>query len=165
MTSIQCLAFLGEKMRVSDKFQERFNDLVEEKFSFEKKTEVARQIGITYNTFSKIGNYGIVPKVSVLIRIADYFNVSIEYLLAESDDEYFEKSKAPSTFLERLNELKEKKEIKSYYRLAENLHLDRTVISNWLNDGFLPELSNLELLSDFFDVSIDYLLGRTDYER
>ncbi len=82
-------------MRVSVKFQERFNDLVEEKFSFDKKTEAARLIGITYVTFSKICNYGIVPKVPVLIKIADYF----------------------------------------------------------------------KLLSYFFDVSIDYLLGRTDYER
>ncbi len=152
-------------MRVSVKFQERFNDLVEEKFSFDKKTEAARLIGITYVTFSKICNYGIVPKVPVLIKIADYFNVSIEYLLAESDDEYFEKSKTQSTFPERLSELKNKKGINSYYELSEKLHIHRNNISNWRLDGYLPEISNLELLSDFFDVSIDYLLGRTDYER
>ncbi len=152
-------------MRVSVKFQERFNDLVEENFSFAKKTEAARQIGITYVTFSKICNYGIVPKVPVLIKIADYFNVSIEYLLAESDDEYFEKSKTQSTFSERLNELKNKRGINSYYELSEKLHIHRNNISNWRLDGYLPEISNLELLSDFFDVSLDYLLGRTDYER
>ncbi len=150
-------------MRISNEFQKRFKELSDEINI--NKVQIAKQIGITYSTFSKIYNYGIVPRTAVLIQIADFFNVSIEFLLAMTDEEYFDKSKSHQTFRERLVLLKEKNSIKSYYSLSEKLHIDRKVISNWLHIGFLPEISNLELLSDFFDVSLDYLLGRTDYER
>ena len=55
-------------------------------------------MNIAYTIFSKAYNYGIVPKPIILMRIADFFNISVEYLLGNTDDEYFEKSKSPKTF-------------------------------------------------------------------
>ena len=64
-------------MQISVEFQNRFKELTEEA-GFGNKTVAAEKIGITYATFSKIYNYGIVPKVSVLIKIADRFFPDIE---------------------------------------------------------------------------------------
>ena len=58
---------------------ERFEELL--KKSGLKISDVARQTGISYSTFTdwKAGRYQ--PKVVKLQRIADFFGVSIEYLM------------------------------------------------------------------------------------
>lgn len=151
-------------MRISTEFQNRFKELLQD-LNITNKTLAAEKIGITYVTFSKALNYGIVPKIAVLIKLADFFNVSIEYLLAMTDEEYFEKSANPKTFPERLNYLREKKGIPTIYVLADQIHIHRNIIGQWINKNYIPELDNLEIIADFFNVSLDYLLGRTDYEK
>lgn len=151
-------------MQISVEFQNRFQELLEEA-GFGTKTLAAEKLGITYVTFSKAYNYGIVPKVSVLIQIADCFNVSIEYLLAHTDNDRFTKSNHPHSFGERLVLLKEQKGLKSFYELAEQVHIHKSNISQWLNKNYLPEIESLEILADYFGVSLDYLLGRTDDEN
>lgn len=148
-------------MRISVEFQNRFIDLVEETYN-DAKTLAAEKIGITYVTFSKIYNYGILPKVAVLVRIADFFNVSMEYLLAHTDDDRFVRSEHPQTFQERLILLKEEKGLKSFYELAEKVHIHKSNISQWLLKNYIPEIESLEILADYFGVTLDYLLGRAD---
>lgn len=66
-----------------------------------------------------------------------------------------------ATFAERLK----------YERLRSNLNqeelackigLGRTSISKYENGRQIPEMITLEKLADFFNVSIDYLLGKID---
>ncbi len=151
-------------MRISAEFQKRFQELSEEA-GFGNKTLAAKQLGITYVTFSKAYNYGIVPKGSVLIQIADCFGVSIEYLLAHTDNDRFTKSDHPQSFGERLILLKEQKGLRSFYELADQVHIHKSNISQWLSKNYLPEIESLEILADYFGVSLDYLLGRTDDEN
>ncbi len=146
-------------MAVSIDFQNRITDLVAE--SENKKSELPMQIGIDYRSLSNALNYGIVPKPRILIRIADYYNISIKFLLGKTEDEYFEKSKNPSNFKNRLNSLCAENKI-TYYKLGKVCHFDKSYISRWLNRNYLPSLEILEVLADYFMVSIDYLLGRSD---
>lgn len=148
-------------MAISKEFQNRFIELSEE-LDTKKKTDTAKKIGITYATFSNAYNYGILPTVPILIRIADYFNISVEYLIANTDSEYFCKSLSPKTFSERLEEQRQKKNIDTVYELSQRIHIHRNNIANWLKNDYIPELDDLTLLANFFDVSIDYMLGRTD---
>ena len=46
--------------------------------------------------------------------------------------------------------------------LSEILGVDRTSISKYENGKQLPEVPILEKISDYFNVSTDYLLGKTD---
>lgn len=48
--------------------------------------------------------------------------------------------------------------------LAKKLNVSKQCISNWENDNVQPSIEMLEKLSDFFDVTTDYLLGRTAEE-
>ena len=57
--------------------------------------------GIDYRSLSNSLNYGIIPSPRILIRIANYFNVSIKYLLGTTDDEYFNQATAQSDFKTR----------------------------------------------------------------
>lgn len=148
-------------MAISKDFRKRFVELTNdiEAKSKEKKAEI---IGINRSTFSNAFNYGIVPKTSSLITIADYFNISIEYLIANTDDEYFDRSTHPSNFSERLEELRIEHGIKTRYELAQKLLIHRNNIAQWYKLNCLPLLDDLLIIANYFNVSIDYLLGRTD---
>lgn len=148
-------------MAVIREFQNRFIELVEE-MNVANRTVAAQQLGITYNTFSKIYNYGIIPQNKVLIQLADHFNVSLDFLLGKTDNERFVKSRAGENFACRLERLRRENGIKSVYALAQKLHIHQNNIGRWIKFGYLPELEDLEIIASFFDVSIDYLIGRTD---
>lgn len=46
--------------------------------------------------------------------------------------------------------------------LAKKLNIRQTTVSSWENGISVPDYPTLIKLADFFDVSIDYLLGRED---
>jgi len=49
----------------------------------------------------------------------------------------------------------------SQVELAKKLSVTKQTVSNWENDNIQPSIDMLERLADFFNVSTDYLLGRT----
>ena len=61
------------------------------------------------------------------------------------------------TFGERLYELRKQKNI-SQEELAELLDVSRQSISKWENDKAYPEMTRLLFMSDYFRVSLDYLM-------
>ncbi len=61
------------------------------------------------------------------------------------------------TFGERLYELRKNKNI-SQEELAELLDVSRQSISKWENDKAYPEMTRLLFMSEYFDVSLDYLM-------
>ena len=65
-------------------------------------------------------------------------------------------------FGERLLELRKEKGI-SQAKLAKDLQVSYAVVCYWETDRSEPTAPNLVKLADYFDVSIDYLLGRKEY--
>ena len=63
---------------------------------------------------------------------------------------------------ERIRELMKEHGL-NQVRLAEKVGLKQNTISAWLRDRKEPCIASLWLLADFFDVDIDYLVGRRDY--
>lgn len=61
------------------------------------------------------------------------------------------------TFGERLFELRKLRNV-SQEELAEILDVSRQSISKWENDKAYPEMTRLLFMSDFFNVSLDYLM-------
>jgi len=61
----------------------------------------------------------------------------------------------------RLKELRKKKKI-TQLRLALELNTNQNTISRYETGEREPGLNELIKIADFFDVSIDYLLERTD---
>lgn len=146
-------------MAVSVEFQKQITDLVEE--SGIKRSELPNKMGIDYRSFSNALNYGIIPKPRILVRIADYFNIPLRYLLGQTEDDSFNKAPCSSNFNARLFSLCQEKDI-TYYKVSKDCHFDKSYISRWINKNYLPSLEIIDLLCDYFDVSPDYLLGRTD---
>lgn len=145
----------------SREFRRIFLDLIKELDC--KKSEVPEKLGIDYGIYKKIVDFGRIPKPVVLMRIADYFRVSVESLLGRSKEE-FEKSENPKTFWQRYTELKTERGLTDY-AVAQYLHVSTSYPANWKKFGYVPSLENLMILADLFQVSLDYLLGRTDQKN
>lgn len=61
----------------------------------------------------------------------------------------------------RIKELRQKKKI-SQLKLAMDLNMNQNSISRYETEQREADYKTLIALADYFDVSIDYLLGRTD---
>ena len=73
-----------------------------------------------------------------------------------------EKVKKEGEFLEfRLKELRKKKKI-SQLKLALDLNMNQNSISRYENLEREADYNTLIKFADYFNVSLDYLLGRTD---
>lgn len=64
-------------------------------------------------------------------------------------------------FSQRMQELRLSKGI-NQKTLSANLHLTYTTLWNYENGKKFPRLSDLVSIADYFNISIDYLLGRTN---
>lgn len=64
----------------------------------------------------------------------------------------------------RLKELREKRRL-SQITLAMELNLNQNSISRYENGEREADYSTLIAIADYFNVSVDYLLGRTDNPR
>ena len=63
----------------------------------------------------------------------------------------------------RLKELRKKRKI-SQMKLALDLNMNQNTISRYENLEREADYETLVLLADYFDVSLDYLLGRSEKE-
>ncbi|MDE6398253.1 MAG: helix-turn-helix domain-containing protein [Clostridiales bacterium] len=61
----------------------------------------------------------------------------------------------------KIRELREEKHL-TQIEMALNLGVSRQVYANWENEINQPELQMIITIADFFGVTTDYLLGRSD---
>lgn len=66
-----------------------------------------------------------------------------------------------STFAQRLKELRTGNKI-SQAKLAERLNMSQSGLSNWETGDNQPDTGSLLRLADIFEVTVDYLIGRSD---
>lgn len=62
------------------------------------------------------------------------------------------------TFGESLKELRTSRNI-SQIELSKEIYVSQSTVSKWENGLINPTMSNLIVLSDYFDISIDELIG------
>lgn len=145
--------------RISPAFQKRFEELSEELDI--PKSELAARFKVSPSVITRAKIYGIVPSLKILIRIADELQVALPYLLGETDDRAFYPSDKNVTFHERLKSLTAERHT-TYAKIAHHMPFSKNFFYEWQRMKILPSLDYLRALAEFFDVSIDYLLGRTD---
>ena len=65
-------------------------------------------------------------------------------------------------FWKRLNELMQEKNI-TFYKLSKETGITESAFSKWKKDKYKnPQQETINKISKFFNVSVDYLLGKTD---
>ncbi len=147
-------------MSVSLEFQKRICQLVED--SEHTRTELRALLGISSTAFTNAVVYGILPTPKTLIKIANYFEVSLSYLLGKCQTNDFTPAIKAVSFHERFASLCQEKSV-THYKVGMDCGFANSLIVRWFSKGYLPSLEILEILCDYFAVSPDYLLGRSDF--
>ena len=65
---------------------------------------------------------------------------------------------------DRIKQLRKKKGV-SQSQLAEAIGVKKNTVSNWERGKRKPDFAALQLLSEYFEVSFEYLLGSNDKEE
>lgn len=143
----------------SVKFYERLQELV-----FEKKITaeiLANAVSIDLSMIYKYLRNEYTPSTVNAIKIASYFNCSLDYLLSRTDKDEFINKPSNVNFYIRFKKLLTDINI-SRYKFKKDTGFARQSIDDWYNGIRMPTIENLILIADYFDCSIDYIVGRSD---
>ena len=144
---------------VSATFQNRIKQIIDDQ-ECEKK-DFPKRVGVSRDVIIRATRYGIIPSLKSLIKIADKINVSLYYLLGETDNNEFYAPEHPTDFHARLRQLTDERGEK-FSTVSNKMPFAYNSIYEWIRTGCLPSLEHIRPLAEYFGVSIDYLLGRTD---
>ncbi|MCX4313823.1 helix-turn-helix domain-containing protein [Pumilibacter muris] len=139
------------------KFAETLDSLM-----FEQKitaTQLAAAIGLDLATISRALHAQYTPSVNTLLKLADFFNCTTDYLLGREPENY------PSAFLpcppfaEQLVRLKERFNC-PWCHFYKHAQISASRFYEWKSGSREPTLNGIIALADGFDVTVDYILGR-----
>ena len=82
--------------------------------------------------------------------------------IATNSCRYFNEGSVKMSIGERITQLRQENNM-SQLQLAEVLGVSRQAVSKWESTQSIPDLYNILQLSALFNVSVDYLIGLTDY--
>ena len=111
-----------------------------------------------------------IPKSDTLAKIADYLDVSVDYLLGKTDIPQVINFPDRGAFMynsqETVNRIKfqAKKQNISINQLLSNCGLGKSTITK-MSNGTDILTHNFLKIANYLDCSVDYLLGRTDTKR
>lgn len=140
-----------------DKFSEILKELITEKeMSLRKLAEASKVSAIRYSKYLK----GAMPRIDVAIRIAQYFDCSLDYLFGLSDEKTYKKYESydMSKFVERYSLLLRENQI-SHWKFAKNNNISESSLRHW-KYGDIPKIDTLIIIAKGLKSSIDYLVGR-----
>jgi len=97
------------------------------------------------------------PSLNNAMQIANYLEMSLDYILENTTKNHFKKYKIPQknfyrNFEQRLNEIRISKN-----KLSKESQISLTTFRGWKN-GSIPKLSNVIIISKVLDCRIDDLL-------
>ena len=100
------------------------------------------------------------PSAKGLMRLADFMNVSVDYVLGLKADKRIIRSGTTEKFSKRVKLLLG--DDVTSYRLAKECKIGSSAVSKWQSGDRLPQIEVLIKLSSLFGVTVDWLLGRTN---
>ena len=101
------------------------------------------------------------PSTEYVLKVADFMNCSVDFLFERTENPSYQSAKIPSRFSERLSALIENGN-QSKNALAKIWKVEPSTISKWAQGQRIPKPDTIYKLADFYNCSMDYLLGRTD---
>lgn len=125
-------------------------------------SEFAEKLGCGKGTISRYLSGGKMPSVELLLKMADYFQCSTDYLLGLETENYPRVLKTPPSFQERLPLLCKqlnttKAEIKRKCNFAES------AIYFWQSGERKPSVESIYKIAVAYGYSMDFILGRSDF--
>ena len=137
-------------------FHERLSELMIEKGV--NTVSLATAIGVSDETVRRWRNGQRDILLSQLVKLADYFQCSLDFLAGRSDTVLDYQVREMPPFYDSLRAVMAEKGV-SRYRLVKELPVYDGYFTNW-KKGKNPNILTLILLADYLDVTIDHLAGR-----
>ena len=101
------------------------------------------------------------PNLYTVLKIANYFECSLNFLMGlDEDNKKIVNNVDISKFYPRYSELL-KEENLSHFALSKIIKTNTSSLIYWKN-GKTPKMDSLIKIANYFDVSLDYLVGRSD---
>ncbi len=125
--------------------------------------DLAVALHVSPNTLNQWERGKREPSFDSVSVIADYFDVSGDFLLGRDKSPCASDSKNANIML-KLKELRTKDAI-SQTTFANILGVSRSTVAMWETDKSQPDLDFVVKIADYFGVTVDYLLGREDVSR
>lgn len=140
-------------------FSKRLSFLIKELQVNQK--DFAVYVGVSEPVISRAVKYGIIPSTKILIKIANALKIPLAYLLGLSDETDIYLSETPTTFHTRLDFLKCEKNV-TYGQVAQKMTFSKNYFYEWQRLKTYPSIHFLQEIANYFSVSLDFLVGRTD---
>lgn len=127
-----------------------------------KQKELTDYLGISKNSFTDWKSGRIKSYTKYIPQIAEYLGVTTDYLLgrAEIDENFADEVSVGSRFNDIFERLCREKGV-SPNAVAKQLSISSGSVSEW-KKGRVPQNAKLRIIAEYFNVSTDYLLGKTD---
>lgn len=126
------------------------------KFKGLTQNEVAKILNTTQSQYGKYENGKTSISMENAKRLAEYYSVSVPYLLGLDDDSTNTIEKIPRKNI--FSELAKNKG-KSLKEISEETGIGYSTIGNYNQGSRIPKTENAFILADYFGVSVAYLLG------
>ena len=143
-------------MELMSKFAERLDEVMFDAHLNGK--ELALAVGVRPTTIYNLLNGKRQPSIEVLVRLADYFKISADYLLGREPERAMTTIKKRPPWKEQICFL-----LKHYgitkYRLCKDVPVTHSIFYAW-QKGSAPILDYVLRLADYFGCSVDFVLGR-----
>ncbi len=139
-------------------FIEILNDLIASSGLTLRRLE--KESGVSAMQYSRYLN-GSTPTIDIVVKIANYFGVTIDYLFGLEDKNSRNYNSADydiTNFVDKYEKLLKQNNI-SHYKFAKFHNFNESIIRHWKN-GKTPRLNYLYLIAKHLSSSIDELIGR-----
>lgn len=125
--------------------------------------ELSNRIGVHNSVLYLYRNNNVLPSVKTAVKIANYYDCSLNFLMGleireKMCDYNFDYD--CSKFYPRYSQLLKINDI-THNALCDKISLNHSSLTLW-KKGSVPNMDSLIKIAKYFDVSIDYLVGRSD---
>ncbi len=140
----------------------KFSDILDSlMFEHElNKTQLAKETGINATTIGRYLHAVYTPTVENLVKIANFFNCSTDFLLGREEENYSQTFYPCPPFAEQLKVLKEHFKCPwwDFYRKSQ---ISSSRFYDWKSGKRSPTLDCVIMLADSFCCTVDFIIGRT----
>ena len=139
-------------------FAEILDDLIAQRKM--NAQDFAKDSGVQPSSVSEYLRALRIPTVARLVQLADYFGCSTDYLLGFEEKPNDGNYSACPPFNKQLEFLKKYYKCTNSY-IYKGCGIPKTRFYDWLKGEHVPSLENVIKLAQFFNCSVDFVIGRT----
>lgn len=132
-------------------FSERLKKLRNEKRLSQK--ELAKELNMSQQTIAKWENNQSTPNPEMIVKIANFFDVSTDYLLGRTNEDIPTNKNFSHNHLQELI----KNKSSSLEEIAELLHTNKYEIAMYLSGIKFPTEKDLQILSKYFKQPVELI--------